>query len=190
METMKIVLKEGQKIFFSSDLHFGHNNVISFCKRPFSNVKEMEYVLIENFNKNIGEDDILFLLGDVFWFNNSRDIKRVFNKLHCKNIYIVPGNHDDFQGYHRLEKDRVEICQDIVCLFLVRNNNIWELWLSHYPMMTWPHRETNKQCLNLFGHIHSSPARNEGLDQNLPLHPNQFDVGVDAHNYLPFEFRF
>ena len=49
--------------------------------------------------------------------------------------------------------------------------------------MTWPHRENG--AINLFGHIHSKSDRTEGVDQDLPLHYNQCDVGCDYWNYEP-----
>ena len=55
--------------------------------------------------------------------------------------------------------------------------------MSHYPMMTWPHRENG--AYQFFGHIHSKPDKNEGVDQDLPLHWNQLDVGCDYWDYKP-----
>jgi calcineurin-like phosphoesterase family protein len=191
MEKIHITLKEGQKIFFTSDLHIGHRNVIRFSNRPFADVKEMNQAILDNINNAVAENDYLFMLGDIFWFNDSHAIKRFFNQVVCKNIYIIPGNHDDFKGYHRLEEGYVKICRDITCLFLDKeyDKTIYELWLSHFPMMTWPHRE-NKRCYQLFGHIHSGERRDKSMmDQDLPLHSNQFDVGVDNWNYKPVEIN-
>jgi calcineurin-like phosphoesterase family protein len=50
-------------------------------------------------------------------------------------------------------------------------------------MMTWPHRE--RGVYQFFGHIHSQPGRAEGVDQDLPLHWNQLDVGCDFWDYKP-----
>lgn len=189
MEKLHIKLESCQKLWFTSDLHFGHRNVIRFCNRPFVDEKEMGSKLIENWNSVVRENDIVFVLGDVFWFNDSYSIKRVLNQLKGI-IYIIPGNHDNFESYHRvIDNPRFILCDDIIQVFLegVEGKKIYELWLSHYPLMTWPHRDNG--AINLFGHIHSHPNRTEGVDQDLPLHKNQCDVGTDYWEYKPVEFK-
>ena len=170
-----------KKIFFTSDLHFGHRNVIKFSNRPFADTQEMEEKLIKNWNDTITNEDIVFVLGDTFWFNDSHTIKKILEQLNGGKIYFIPGNHDDFEKYYRVfENDRYVFCKDIVVLFTKK----LEIWLSHYPMMTWPHR-VSKNCFQLFGHIHSKEGVTEGVDQDLPLHKNQFDVGCDYWDYKP-----
>ena len=47
--------------FFTSDTHFNHANIISFCNRPFKDVEQMNEVMIANWNHVIGKDDsVLF----------------------------------------------------------------------------------------------------------------------------------
>lgn len=192
MQKLHIKLEEGQKVWFTSDMHFGHRNVIRFCNRPWTDEKEMCEGLINNWNSWVGENDIVFVLGDTLWFNDSRGIKKVLDRLKGKTIYMLPGNHDDFNHYHRVdtssETGRVVLCKDILVLWLqeANNNKIQEIWMSHYPMMTWPHRE--KGAWQLFGHIHSKPGKREGVDQDLPLHWNQCDVGTDHWDYRPVNY--
>lgn len=64
-----------QNIFFTSDTHFWHENIIKFCNRPFSSVEEMNDTIIENWNKVVGENDIVFHLGD-FVFVVLTNLKR------------------------------------------------------------------------------------------------------------------
>ena len=52
-------------IYFTSDLHFGHENVIRFNNRPFRNEREMSRVLITNYNSIVKPDDTVYLLGDL-----------------------------------------------------------------------------------------------------------------------------
>ena len=142
MQKLHIQLEKGQKIWFISDLHLGHRNVIKFCNRPYSNEKEMGISLIQNWNDVVNENDIVFVLGDTFWFNDSHSIKRVLSQLKGKDIYILPGNHDDFDHYYRVDDPRIHLCHDIVVVWISEEGKKKkEIWLSHYPMMTWPHRE-------------------------------------------------
>jgi calcineurin-like phosphoesterase family protein len=53
-----------KNIFFTSDTHFYHTNIIKYCNRPFSSVEEMNQKLIENWNNTISEHDTIFHLGD------------------------------------------------------------------------------------------------------------------------------
>ena len=52
-------------IYFTSDLHFGHENVIRFNNRPFRDEREMSRVLITNYNSIVRPDDTVYLLGDL-----------------------------------------------------------------------------------------------------------------------------
>lgn len=192
MKKIHIKLEEGQKIWFTSDLHIHHRNVIRFCNRPWADEKEMCEGIINNWNSCVGDNDIVFVLGDTFWFNDSRAIKKVLDKLNGKTIYMIPGNHDDFNHYHRVdtspETGKIVLCPDVVVLWLQEaNGKITEIWMSHYPMMTWPHRVNG--AWQLFGHIHSRAFITEGVDQDLPLHWNQHDVGCDYWGYRPVDFE-
>jgi calcineurin-like phosphoesterase family protein len=192
MQKLHIKLEEGQKVWFTSDLHFGHKNVIRFCDRPFEDIKAMNMGLISNWNEVVSDNDIVFVLGDTFWFNDSQTIKRFLSEMNGKDIYLIPGNHCDFDHYYRVDDPRIHLCQDIVVVWLEAENRWpkkkYEIWLCHYPLMTWSHRENG--TYQLFGHIHSKPGgRPEGLDQDLPLHWNQMDVGCDYWDYYPVSFE-
>ena len=188
MQRLHIELKPNQKIWYTSDLHFGHRNVIRFCERPFENEKEMGKALIENWNETVGDNDIVFVIGDTFWFNDSHSIKKVLKQFKGADIYIIPGNHDDFKSYHRVDDPRIHLCEDVVvCWITQEGQKKREIWMSHYPMMTWPHRENG--AYQLFGHIHSKQNARTGVDQDLPLHYNQLDVGCDYWNYHPVDLE-
>ena len=55
---------DGNKVFFTSDTHFYHGNIIRFCNRPFKSVEMMNETIISNWNNTVGQDDIVFHLGD------------------------------------------------------------------------------------------------------------------------------
>ena len=79
-------------IWFTSDTHFYHSNIIGFCKRPFKNVEDMNETLIENWNRVVGQDDIVFHLGD-FCLGGSAEWTKILDRLNGK-IYLIMGNHD------------------------------------------------------------------------------------------------
>lgn len=53
---------DGSKVFFTSDTHFYHGNIIRFCNRPFKDVEVMNETIISNWNNTVGQDDIVFHL--------------------------------------------------------------------------------------------------------------------------------
>lgn len=55
---------DGSKVFFISDTHFYHGNIIRFCNRPFKSVEMMNETIISNWNNTVGQDGIVFHLGN------------------------------------------------------------------------------------------------------------------------------
>ena len=51
-------------IYFTSDLHLGHANIIRHCNRPFSSVVEMDETLIKNWNMRVHPDDTGYVLNE------------------------------------------------------------------------------------------------------------------------------
>lgn len=195
MEVLHIKLKENQKIFFTSDLHFNHSNVIRFCERPFANEKEMNAALIANWNKVVGENDIVFNLGDLNWFPANHDNLKILKQLNGIH-YLIPGNHDKVDKFELAEEklENFHVCNDVVTLYLEDDDinthhfprKIMEFALSHYPLLCWSH--SNQYSVNLFGHIHSRSYKNM-IEFGKPIgeKAGQLDVGCDAHKYTPVE---
>lgn len=191
MEKIQVILLPGQKIFLTSDLHVGHKNVLRFCNRPFLDIKDMSKDLIENWNRVVGENDIVFDLGDMFWFDGRHEIKKFIEKLNG-HIYKLPGNHD-MNVEHLFElcdPKKVTVCRGTVCAYIQGLNpekpsKVYEVWMNHFPLATWPHFE---HTIQVFGHIHSGPLANNAVDvpgKDLILTKRQYDVGVDNNNFEP-----
>ena len=83
---------DGSRVFFTSDTHFNHTNIIRFCNRPFKDVTHMNETIIANWNSVVGPDDIIFHLGD-FYLGSSAECINVLNRLNGK-IYLIAGNHE------------------------------------------------------------------------------------------------
>ena len=157
-------------IYFTSDTHFGHHNIIKYCDRPFDNVHTMDQVIIDNINNVVSVDDTLYILGD-FCFKGGKP-EQYLSRIVCQDIHLVLGNHDrrsdfknDLQGFSSVQ----EVKEVIYC-----NQRIY---LSHYPHRSWP--ASHKGSWMLYGHVHST--LNEE-DQN--SNRKTLDVGVDnTKNY-------
>lgn len=89
-------------IFFSSDQHFWHRNVLQYSNRPFQSIEEMNEVLVYNWNTIVSPDDTIYCLGDFSLAFRSVELytSRLFGK---KNLVL--GNHDMAHSYHRRSRD-------------------------------------------------------------------------------------
>lgn len=81
------------EVFFTSDLHFGHKNVLKFDQRPFFTVSEMDNALIENWNKKVRQGDLVYVLGDMFWNSEVEYVQNILKTLNGQ-IVLIKGNHD------------------------------------------------------------------------------------------------
>lgn len=190
MEKIHIDLEPHQRIFFTSDTHFGHKNVLEFCQRPFVDIKDMAVRMIENWNSVVRPCDFVFHQGDVCWFNSRHETRKILNQLNG-TIYVTLGNHDKKEQFELCDPEKIKVLGDVTTLYVTGNemqekpSKPIEIFLSHEPMMTWPHRE--RGVPNLFGHVHWGPNCQNKTDNDLPLWPLQYDTGTDNNNYTPIE---
>ena len=176
---------EAEKIFFVSDTHFCHENIIKYCRRPFKDIEENDEELIKRWNEKVPKDGIVFHLGDVA-FGNTNRVNEILKRLNGK-IYLVIGNHD----WRRIVNDhkwRFELMTQQINMKIGKRHVI----LNHYPMLcfsgAWCGEDATYQ---LFGHVHTSPYTDEGLDQQRlkMLFTSQYDVGVDNNNFTPVSWK-
>jgi calcineurin-like phosphoesterase family protein len=157
------------KVFFTSDTHFGHKNIIRHCKRPFDDVDEMDKCLIENWNRVVSNDDTVYHLGDFAWHS----VKQYREKLNG-NITLILGNHDKqkIEGYRGIF-DEVTIYKKI---------KIFEqkLILFHYPILSWDGR--NHKSWHLYGHVHEKVL---APMVNIPA----LNIGTDNWGFTPIEYE-
>lgn len=89
-------------IYFTSDLHIYHANVIKYCARPFTSVEQMNEMLVKNWNDTVGPDDTVYCLGDfAMAFRPVETFTRRLNGIK----YLVPGNHDFCHSYHKRSRN-------------------------------------------------------------------------------------
>ena len=82
-------------IYFSSDLHLGHDEIVSLCNRPFRNSTQMDKRIIRNFNEIVKPDDDLYILGDFSIKTKSHRgaYENWTQKLNGRK-HLIMGNHD------------------------------------------------------------------------------------------------
>ena len=178
-------------VFFTSDLHFGSDAIISRAERPFSNAKEMGDALISNINERVKPDDTLYILGDVAIA--SYDATEELKKIACRKILIV-GNHDAKWRHHHHFVSQFEKVLDIGTY---RTDNA-VITLCHYPMAEWdgmmkqpgwddPNhpRNGNVTCEHwlFYGHTHNVTCT--GAPRLLRYNPVAVNVGVDLNTFRP-----
>lgn len=157
-------------IFFTSDEHIGHKNILKHEPRPFSSLEEMTDGLVEAHNSVVKQGDSVYHLGDLAWkYPYYGGYIRRLNGQH----FLLVGNHDNSASVKKLANDGIfGWIKDTYRLKY--NGNIF--WLSHYPHISWP--SSNYGSIHLFGHCHGKLAENR---------PNSMDVGVDTReDYRPY----
>ena len=162
-------------IYYTSDLHLGHANIIRHCERPFSNADEMDAVLIKNWNNKVHRDDTVYIVGD-FLFRANRPAEEYLSELKGKKHLII-GNHDKYwMGMTDLDQ-----WFESVSPMLSISDRSYTATLCHYPMMSWPDISTGGYMI--YGHIHN----NTDADYwpLLAMRDQMLNAGVDINGFEP-----
>jgi len=138
-------------IYFSSDFHCGHKNIIRIDGRPFEDLRDMEDKLIARWNTRVKPNDTVYHLGDFAWTFNTA--LRVIPKLNGHLVFIK-GNHD--KSWWKPERVAKEIPQANLCndsIHILHNaEDCPSIVLCHYPMRSWP--GSARGSWHLYGHTH------------------------------------
>lgn len=166
---MKVSINQSLPIFFTSDLHFSHKNIIKHANRPFSDVQEMNEAIVKNWNQKVPKSATVFVLGDFSLGDPLTSIKLIRQLNGLK--HLVVGNHDKFlnPSYWTSINDVVEINYHGIAFFM-----------SHYAHKVW--NKSHYGTIHLYGHSHGS----------LPDDPTSLsmDVGIDtAKDFSPYSFE-
>jgi calcineurin-like phosphoesterase family protein len=202
-------------IYFTSDTHWFHKNIVlgvsewddkeKSC-RKFQTLEEMNELIDNNINKYVKADDILYHLGD--WsFGCISNIWEFRKRINCKNIYLVPGNHD-----HHIKKNKLIECDIDWCYNNIKNFldlslpcpekisvpaqqlfNILpeltkikidkqEIILSHFPLEEWENMDRGSWMLH--GHCHGTKDYTD-----LNMYSKRMDVGMDWEEFRPYSWN-
>lgn len=161
-------------IYFTSDLHFGHLNIIKYCNRPFLSVEEMDNALIDNWNRRVNKNDTVYILGDFMKNGDYKTINNYLLRLNGSKILIL-GNHDDY-----IKKNHELLYFSLVSNYEELEIEHKQIILFHYPIIEWKNKNSGSICLH--GHTHAK-KRNCFNIKNL------YDVGVDANTFSPITLQ-
>ncbi len=176
-----------RKVLFTSDLHFGHENVLRFDNRPFSSVEEMDEELIRRWNNKVNPGDLVYVLGDMIWKTRNDDAPNLIKSLNGQ-IILIKGNHDRFLHNNKVKAALAGIKDyDDICVTL-ENGETRRCILSHYfiPMYN-GHRYG---AIHLHGHSHFTEEADMELMiarqlNELGNRTQIYNVGCMYWNYEP-----
>ncbi len=147
-----------------SDTHAGHKNILSLSNRPFNTIEEHDDYLVQQINKVVQPNDILYHHGD--WslgiFENAIKFRE---KINCKNIHLIIGNHDK----HKLHKKEFIQLFSSVNHIVEKTIHKQRIVMQHYCMRIWDGIQWG--AIHTFGHSHSKLVVNDA---------RCIDVGVDC----------
>lgn len=160
-----------RKIFFISDTHFDHTNIIKYCNRPFKNVNEMNIAIVNKWNKVVRKNDIVYFLGDVTYGRHHHPIDYWFSKLNGK-IFLIRGNHDT---------DKVTKAKEI------KNNFILEYKAHKFHLMHDPNRLKSYGAWIVHGGKHNHDLENYPFING---ERKSINVSAELLNYKPVDLDF
>ena len=177
--------------FFTSDLHFGHKNIIKFCNRPFKDVDEMNEMLITYWNETVPVGSKVYVLGD-FALGKIAETLPLAKRLHG-DLHLVPGNHDRCwmgnKKYHNWTQRYIDagfkLSPKQVCTRINKNPN-HNVTLCHFPRIESANRYDDRYKEYhvgpttdwvLHGHVHDT--------WRLDVQNRQINVGCDVWDYRP-----
>jgi len=172
-------------LFFTSDTHFFHRNIIKYCDRPFKTMEEMNETLVRNWNKVVPKDGVVFHAGDFSMGAKGRNLGILLGRLNGK-IHLTIGNHENDITKGSKYISRFETIHDISDIY-VKDEEIsygkQHLIICHYPMLAWD--ASHRGSWQLFGHVHGGLS-NKG---HMITKPTQLDIGVDCHDFSPISYQ-
>jgi len=151
------------KYFFISDEHYGHDNIIKYCNRPFKDSEEMDNEIIRRHNEVVDNKDIIIHAGDFSMRSSHETVKRNYiDRLKGQHIFLK-GSHDYWN-------------KNLPFIWEKKIDNIYVV-VCHYQMASWP--RSFHGSIQLFGHSHGKSKP----------HKNQWDIGVDNNNFYPITLK-
>ena len=156
------------KTYITSDLHFGHRNIMNFCpdaRARFRNdLSYMHEAMVKEWTDLIEPDDTVYILGDVAFMSGS-DAAKMIGRLNGKKI-LIEGNHDRKTLMDlNFRRKFAEIHK-----YLWINYNGTQVIMFHYPIAEWD--QMHRGSVHFHGHLHGGVS---GMEKYRCR-----DVGMDS----------
>jgi calcineurin-like phosphoesterase family protein len=164
------------KIWFTSDLHLGHDREFMYGPRGFSSIFQHDEELLARWNSVVAPEDTVYILGDLILNSNEHGMK-FLNWLNGE-FHVILGNHDTSTRIKLYEE--CEKIKSIQYATMIKYKKGY-FYLSHYPTLTANYEEEgpwHKNIINLYGHTHQQTKFFDG-------NPFMYHVGLDSHNCYP-----
>lgn len=165
------------EIWLTSDTHFSHDVEFLYEPRGFTNVKDMNIAIVENWNSVVKPDDEVWHLGDMA-LGDIDDACKYINQLNG-TIHWIQGNHCTKRKVSKIIEECPAV-REIGWAYQIKFNK-YSFYLSHYPTLTgnYDDKHFSQHVINLHGHTHQQ------ANFLYPNNPFIYHVGVDSHNCTP-----
>ena len=183
-----------KNVFFTSDFHLFHHNVLKFDKRPFADIHGMHKVIETNWNEVVKPEDIVIYLGDLS-FARREDKAFVEGMMMCLNghIHYVMGNHDKWDDIKKFTK--FESMQDYLEVRIIHMGKdpihigslkkVEDLFCCmHYPIYSWNKKHHGAYMVH--GHCHGN--LHHGEEAGFYTGRRVIDAGCMLHDYKPISY--
>lgn len=175
------------RVFFTSDLHLGHERAIEFDNRPFESVEKMNEELIRRWSNKVKEGDLVYCLGDMFWKGNCEFVQNTLKRLNGQ-IILIKGNHDRWLHNAGNKKLLAAVKDYDDIKVTLQNGEIKRCILSHYFMPFYNGHYYG--TILLHGNSHNTKEHFEELRIAKELNENGYtnqiyNVGTMLWNYEP-----
>ena len=166
------------KVFFTSDLHFGHKNLCQGLRGMTA--EESDQLIIDNWNKVVTKRDLVYVLGDIT-MENQNDIPKYISQLNGR-IVLIGGNHDTKQCCDVYRKLGITVMgcleyKGFIC--------------THIPIHPYELQQEGRQIArgNIHGHVHKAGIiEGEEYTPKTDYGPLYYNVNIELHNYTPIAF--
>jgi calcineurin-like phosphoesterase family protein len=161
-------------IYYISDLHFGHQNVLGMDGRPFETIEQMDAALIRLWNERVTDDDDVYIVGD-FAYHNNYTATWYLRQLRGRKHLII-GNHDR----HTVQDAKVMECFSSVERMARIADNDRVVSLCHFPVAEWNGKRHGGY--HVYGHIH---IRRDEVYEFMSRYDKALNAGCMINGYRP-----